>query len=162
MVSGTKQWVCPGCSQSSFWTFKQCRHCQRQMPGHVRQTIEKPWERSDSQQKNTRDNGDEYMKIWQKRESNDNDIWELDKIKMQLQDKGRRGCGRRHQSRRCIALWKLMTSGEAAETRRTVTMSSAIQVEARQSGRKTEASLRLRWAAVTKWSFSQSCSFCNM
>ena len=32
IVSGTKQWVCPGCYKRSFWTYKQCRHCQKLMP----------------------------------------------------------------------------------------------------------------------------------
>ena len=30
VVNGTKQCVCPGCSKRSFWTFNQCRHCQKQ------------------------------------------------------------------------------------------------------------------------------------
>ena len=58
--------------------------------------------------------------------------------------------------------WKLKINGQAKRTQCTATRHLAILVNAEQSCRRTEITLRLRWSASTTWSFPQSGRVCKI
>ena len=105
LALGTMQWVCLGCIKKRSWTYKQCRHRQKHIPGQLKHDCERTTHDSCcSQESSIRNREKKNARSANKKRANQ----KVDQIEKQVQEEVRRGSGcgtnlaaRKYQCRRC-------------------------------------------------------------